>query len=121
MSLDSAEPTSSRRALFGTAGAAGVAAAIAALSTARPVAAAPPFSPTAADTALLRQAMELELAARDLYETTLAAGISDDVTELPFALFGADGYGPSIYVKDPDGNTVELKGPPIENQDEPGL
>ena len=49
------------------------------------------------------------------------AGISDDATELPFELFGADGYGPSIYVKDPDGNTVELKGPPNENQDEPGL
>jgi len=26
--------------------------------------------------------------------------------------FGAEGSGPSIYVKDPDGNTVELKGPP---------
>lgn len=26
--------------------------------------------------------------------------------------FGADGKGPSIYVVDPDGNTVELKGPP---------
>ena len=26
--------------------------------------------------------------------------------------YGADGHGPSIYVKDPDGNTVELKGPP---------
>ena len=26
--------------------------------------------------------------------------------------YGADGNGPSIYVKDPDGNTVELKGPP---------
>jgi len=26
--------------------------------------------------------------------------------------FGADGKGPSIYVTDPDGNTVELKGPP---------
>lgn len=25
---------------------------------------------------------------------------------------GADGEGPSIYVGDPDGNTVELKGPP---------
>jgi catechol 2,3-dioxygenase-like lactoylglutathione lyase family enzyme len=49
------------------------------------------------------------------------AGISDEVTAPPFPLFGADGYGPSIYVKDPDGNTVELKGPPIENQDEPGL
>jgi catechol 2,3-dioxygenase-like lactoylglutathione lyase family enzyme len=28
--------------------------------------------------------------------------------------FGADGTGPSIYVKDPDGNEVELKGPPEE-------
>ena len=26
--------------------------------------------------------------------------------------FGADGYGPSIYFEDPDGNEVELKGPP---------
>jgi catechol 2,3-dioxygenase-like lactoylglutathione lyase family enzyme len=26
--------------------------------------------------------------------------------------FGAEGEGPSIYVSDPEGNTVELKGPP---------
>jgi catechol 2,3-dioxygenase-like lactoylglutathione lyase family enzyme len=26
--------------------------------------------------------------------------------------YGADGYGPSIYITDPEGNTVELKGPP---------
>lgn len=26
--------------------------------------------------------------------------------------YGAEGDGPSIYVKDPDGNAVELKGPP---------
>ncbi len=26
--------------------------------------------------------------------------------------FGADGLGPSIYLVDPQGNTVELKGPP---------
>jgi glyoxylase I family protein len=26
--------------------------------------------------------------------------------------YGAEGYGSSIYVADPDGNTVELKGPP---------
>lgn len=26
--------------------------------------------------------------------------------------YGADGYGPSLYLEDPDGNTVELKGPP---------
>jgi glyoxylase I family protein len=26
--------------------------------------------------------------------------------------FGAEGNGPSLYICDPDGNTVELKGPP---------
>jgi glyoxylase I family protein len=26
--------------------------------------------------------------------------------------YGAEGYGSSIYLTDPDGNTVELKGPP---------
>ncbi len=26
--------------------------------------------------------------------------------------YGADGNGPSLYIEDPDGNTVELKGPP---------
>lgn len=26
--------------------------------------------------------------------------------------YGAEGYGPSIYLEDPEGNTVELKGPP---------
>lgn len=29
--------------------------------------------------------------------------------------YGADGYGPSIYINDPDGNTVELKGPPDDS------
>lgn len=29
--------------------------------------------------------------------------------------YGANGDGPSIYIEDPDGNTVELKGPPFEN------
>lgn len=27
---------------------------------------------------------------------------------------GAKGMGPSVYIKDPDGNTVELKGPAAE-------
>lgn len=27
--------------------------------------------------------------------------------------YGADGYGPSMYISDPDGNIVELKGPPV--------
>lgn len=26
--------------------------------------------------------------------------------------YGADGQGPSLYLSDPEGNTVELKGPP---------
>ena len=26
--------------------------------------------------------------------------------------FGADGQGPALYLRDPDGNVVELKGPP---------
>lgn len=30
-----------------------------------------------------------------------------DVTEV----YGAEGFGPSIYLADPEGNTVELKGP----------
>jgi catechol 2,3-dioxygenase-like lactoylglutathione lyase family enzyme len=30
----------------------------------------------------------------------------------PQERYGASGFGPSIYIRDPDGNTVELKGPP---------
>lgn len=30
----------------------------------------------------------------------------------PSERYGADGFGPSLYITDPDGNTVELKGPP---------
>lgn len=30
--------------------------------------------------------------------------------------FGAEGQGPSIYLEDPEGNTVELKGPPWPDQ-----
>ena len=26
--------------------------------------------------------------------------------------YGAEGYGPSLYIDDPEGNTIELKGPP---------
>ena len=26
--------------------------------------------------------------------------------------YGAEGHGPSMYIQDPEGNTVELKGPP---------
>ncbi len=38
-----------------------------------------------------------------------ANGFSADA---PKRRYGAEGYGPSIYVDDPEGNTVELKGPP---------
>lgn len=30
--------------------------------------------------------------------------------------YGAEGMGPSLYVRDPDGNVVELKGPPAPAQ-----
>ena len=32
--------------------------------------------------------------------------------------YGADGHSPSLYLTDPDGNTVELKGPPDADQSE---
>ena len=34
--------------------------------------------------------------------------------------YGAQGYGPSMYIRDPDGNTVELKGPPESPEDSSG-
>jgi len=30
--------------------------------------------------------------------------------------YGAEGYGSSLYITDPDGNVVELKGPPEKTQ-----
>ena len=30
--------------------------------------------------------------------------------------YGAEGFGPSMYVEDPEGNTVELKGPPDDTR-----
>jgi len=32
-------------------------------------------------------------------------------------LYGAEGDGPAMYIQDPDGNTVELKGPIPEDDD----
>jgi len=40
-----------------------------------------------------------------------AAGVAAGPTE---RRYGAEGAGPSIYLVDPEGNTVELKGPPTE-------
>jgi glyoxylase I family protein len=39
-----------------------------------------------------------------------AHGIATGATE---SRYGAEGEGPSIYVKDPEENVVELKGPPL--------
>ncbi|MET3129889.1 glyoxylase I family protein [Oxalobacteraceae bacterium GrIS 1.11] len=38
-----------------------------------------------------------------------AAGVD---TEPAASRYGAEGEGPSIYLRDPEGNTIELKGPP---------
>ena len=78
--LDPAAPATSRRGLIGALGAVGLAGA-AALSIARPASAAP-TSPTDSDKELLFQAMRLELTAAALYDTSLAAGLSDVGTEL---------------------------------------
>jgi catechol 2,3-dioxygenase-like lactoylglutathione lyase family enzyme len=48
-------------------------------------------------------------------EAAIRAHLSaHDIEAGPLASrYGAEGDGPSIYIKDPDGNTVELKGPPF--------
>ena len=45
-----------------------------------------------------------------ILEYCTANGIPAEAPEFP--LLGADGYGPAVYIEDPDGNRVELKGPP---------
>jgi len=42
-------------------------------------------------------------------EQLRAAGVAVGNIE---SRYGAEGEGPSIYIEDPEGNTVELKGPP---------
>ena len=37
----------------------------------------------------------------------------------PETRYGADGYGPSIYITDPEGNVVELKGDGTGMQTDP--
>ncbi len=41
----------------------------------------------------------------------LAHGVDAGPTE---TRYGSEGHGPSIYLHDPEGNTVELKGAPVE-------
>ena len=49
-------------------------------------------------------------------EAAIRAHLADRRVEAGETLrrYGAEGFGPSIYITDPDGNTVELKGPPCE-------
>ncbi|MFL6659624.1 MAG: VOC family protein [Massilia sp.] len=42
-------------------------------------------------------------------EQLAASGVQAGVLE---SRYGAEGEGPSIYLADPEGNTIELKGPP---------
>ena len=54
-----------------------------------------------------------------LFEHLERHGVSHgDVT----TRYGAEGFGPSIYIEDPDGNVIELKGPAEEGlrEDRPG-
>lgn len=47
-------------------------------------------------------------------EAALRAHLAAHGVDIPEtgSRYGAEGEGPSIYVRDPEGNTVELKGPP---------
>ena len=48
-----------------------------------------------------------------LLEWLRARGIDPGQVE---SRYGAEGDGPSIYLRDPEGNVVELKGPPWESR-----
>ncbi|MBM3595371.1 MAG: VOC family protein [Alphaproteobacteria bacterium] len=46
-------------------------------------------------------------------EAVLAHLAAHGLTEAQISTrYGAQGYGPSVYITDPEGNTIELKGPP---------
>ena len=77
---ESAQTATSRRSLVGALGVAGLASAVA-LAVAKPVAAAP-YSPTAADSTTLEQALQIELAAKLLYRDAVAAGLADVAGEV---------------------------------------
>ena len=51
-----------------------------------------------------------------VYRELRAAGYTAHVPAVPTEpaapRYGAEGQRPSLYVQDPEGNTVELKGPP---------
>ncbi len=41
-----------------------------------------------------------------------STGVDPGIVE---SRYGAEGYGPSLYLTDPEGNVVELKGPPLSD------
>ena len=47
--------------------------------------------------------------ARDVLPRVQRRAASRSIEEQPMIRLGATGYGPSIYVRDPDGYIVELK------------
>ncbi len=48
---------------------------------------------------------------KSLAEYLTASGLEVEESGIRY---GAEGNGPSIYIKDPEGNVVELKGPPSD-------
>ena len=54
-----------------------------------------------------------------ILEYCAANGIPAEAPD--FLLLGADGYGPAVYIEDPDGNRVELKGPPEKPRPDPAI
>lgn len=68
--------------------------------------------PPAGDQARNMDHFALQLAHFD--EKALVARLAEAGVEAGPAAprYGALGMGPSLYIRDPDGNTVELKGPP---------
>ena len=51
--------------------------------------------------------------AEPLLTYLLSKGLQPSAIE---SRYGAEGRGPSIYIQDPEGNVVELKGPPATNR-----
>lgn len=56
----------------------------------------------------------VELDARAVHAHLESHGVA--VSEVA-TRYGAEGFGPSLYLRDPDDNVVELRGPPNRTQD----
>lgn len=75
----------------------------------KPLGAGPPPDPAAPNLAHVCLRIE-EARWDDVIGHLRAAGVAVD--DAPKRRYGADGYGLSIYLEDPEGNVVELKTPP---------